>query len=214
MRNSNSAMLLLRYKGLTLIELLVAITVLAFVAVIGWQGLDSIVRARITLTNDLENTRGMQLAFAQLQSDCAHLATNILPDRVPLAIEAGRLKLVRTVFADNQPSRLQVVTYAVSNGVLTRQESAVTRDLKELDAMWQADASDASIPVVALQPDVAELTMRLWSAGGWHTPDSGLEPVPSAGPATNPLLPTGLEVKLQLRGRDTSLLKIFLLGAI
>lgn len=207
-------MLLLRYKGLTLIELLVAITVLAFVAVIGWQGLDSIVRARITLTNDLENTRGMQLALAQLQSDCAHLATNNLPDRVPLAIAAGRLKLVRTVFADNQPSRLQVVTYAVSDGVLTRQESAVTRDLNELDAMWQADASDASIPVVALQPDVTALTMRLWGVGGWHTPDNVLAPVPSVGPATNPLLPTGLEVKLQLRGRDTSLLKIFLLGAV
>ena len=75
-----------RHRGLTLVELLVAISVLGFVAVLGWRGLDSIVRARIALTSELEQTRGMQLAFAQLQSDCEHLASpSIMPDRVPLA---------------------------------------------------------------------------------------------------------------------------------
>ena len=110
--------------GLTLVELLVAISVLGFVAVLGWRGLDSIVRARIALTSDLEQTRGMQLAFAQLQSDCAHLASpSVLPNRIPLAVGQGRLTLVRTVFADNQPSRLQVISYRVNDGVLTRRES-------------------------------------------------------------------------------------------
>src|SRR5450759_316002 len=72
-----------RHKGLTLVELLVAISVLGFVAVLGWRGLDSIVRARIALTSDLEQTRGMQLAFAQLQSDCAHLVSpSALPNRI------------------------------------------------------------------------------------------------------------------------------------
>lgn len=36
-------------SGFTLIELLVAITVMAIVAVLGWRGLDGIVRARLTL---------------------------------------------------------------------------------------------------------------------------------------------------------------------
>src|SRR5436309_2985706 len=99
-------------RGLTLVELLVAISILAFVAVLGWRGLDGIVRARISLTADMEQTRGMQLAFAQLQNDCAHLVTSAtIPDRVPLVTDEGRLMLVRTVFADNQPTRLQVVTY-------------------------------------------------------------------------------------------------------
>ena len=100
---------------MTLVELLVAISVLGFVAVLGWRGLDSIVRARIALTSDLEQTRGMQLAFAQLQSDCAHLVSpSVLPGRIPLALGQGRLTLVRTVFADNQPSRLQVISYRVN----------------------------------------------------------------------------------------------------
>ena len=210
-----------RHKGLTLIELLVAISVLAFIAVLGWRGLDSIVRARIALTGDLEQTRGMQLAFAQLQSDCAHLAdAAVLPDRMPLAAGSDRLTLVRTVFTDHQPSRLQVIAYRVKDGVLTRRESAATRDLTELDALWRIAVNDidtTQLPFdrlragVVLQSDVTALTMRLWANGGWSM---GADTLPAAaGMNASSLAPTGLEVALQLRGRDTRLLKIFLLGA-
>jgi len=206
-----------RHKGLTLIELLVAISVLALIAVLGWRGLDSIVRARIALTGDLEQTRGMQLAFAQLQSDCAHLAsTAALPNRIPLLVEQGRLTLVRTVFADNQPSRLQVVAYRVKDGMLTRRESAATRDLTELDSLWLAAANDiATDQTVVLQSGVAALTMRLWVGSGWRA--GAADALPQAVPAgvnAIPVVPTGLEVTSQLQGREGSLLKIFLLGAV
>jgi|GEM_PF-168973 len=163
-----------RQTGLTLIELLVAISVLAFVAVLGWRGLDGIVRARIGLTGSMEQTRGMQLAFAQMQSDCSHIATpDLLPGRAPLAAEQGRLLMVRTVFADNQPTRLQVITYRVRDGVLSRRESTATRDLKELDSLWQAASNDTDPnPSVALQEGVASMSMRLWSnkTNSWQLP--------------------------------------------
>ena len=215
-----------RQKGMTLIELLVAISVLAVIAVLGWRGLDSIVRARLALTGDLEQTRGMQLAFAQLQSDCAHLAdASVLPKRMPLTAGQGRLTLVRTVFADNQPTRLQVVAYRVKEGVLTRRESAATRDLTELDAMWRTLASDieaSQAPFdrlgagVVLQAGVDSLTMRLWANGGWRMGGDTLSAAAgmnAGGINAGLLAPSGLEVALQLRGRDTRLLKIFLLGA-
>ena len=205
-----------KHRGLTLVELLVAISVLGFVAVLGWRGLDGIVRARIALTSDLEQTRGMQLAFAQLQSDCAHLASSsILPDRVPLAIGQDRLIMVRTVFADNQPSRLQVITYRVRNGMLTRRESAATRDLRELDMLWRSATNDTDTAQdVTLQSDVTAMEMRLWVSGGWRSGVNALIPPASAGSTSSPLLPTGLEVTLRLLGRDAGLLKIFLLGAV
>jgi len=211
-----------RHKGMTLIELLVAISVLAFIAVLGWRGLDSIVRARIALNEDLEQTRGMQLAFAQLQSDCAHLAdAAVLPNRVPLAAGQGRLTLVRTVFADNQPTQMQVIAYRVRDGVLTRRESVATRDLTELDALWRAIAGDTDTSQapfdrlraeVVLLSGVDALTMRLWANGGWRI---GVDALPSVAAGMNAglLAPTGLEVAMQLRGRDARLLKIFLLGA-
>lgn len=204
-----------KHKGLTLIELLVAISVLAFIAVLGWRGLDSIARARIALTGDLEQTRGMQLAFAQLQSDCAHLASAaVLPNRMPLLVEQGRLTLVRTVFADNQPSRLQVVTYRVKDGMLTRRESAVTRDLRELDTLLAAANNIDTNQAVVLQSGVAALTMRLWVDGGWRAGVDALPPVVPADMNASPLVPTGLEVASQLQGREGKLLKIFLLGAV
>jgi len=223
MRNSpigiSIASRLNRNGGLTLIELLVAITVLAFVAVLGWRGLDTIVRTRIALTSDLEQTRGIQLAFAQLQSDCAHLATpDILPGRSPLIVEPERLKLVRIVFAENQPSRLQIVTYQIRNGILTRHETHETRDLGELDRLWQNTAINTNAEgEVVLQSGVTTMSMRLWVNGGttWR---SGAEITQMnanlPGQAIQPPSLTGLEVSIQLREHSTGLLKIFLLGAV
>jgi general secretion pathway protein J len=227
-----------RQRGLTLIELLVAISVLAFVAVLGWRGLDSIVRARVALNEDLEQTRGMQLAFAQMQNDFAQMVPgSVVPDRAPLVINQDRVTLIRKVYADNQPSRLQVVTYHVNNGVLMRRESASTRDLTELDNLWAAAESDADTGQdVALQTGVAALTMRLWETNGWGQPNTNPQvpqtpqtsqrvpkgsmmrtpgtPPGAAPPVSSQVALTGLQVALQLRGRETSMLKVFLLGAV
>ncbi len=202
-----------KQSGLTLVELLVAISILGFVAVLGWRGLDSIVRARVALTHDLEQTRGMQLAFAQMQNDCAHLAdAGLLHNRISFAAAAERLTLIRTVFADNQPTRLKIISYRVDNGVLTRRESVATRDLRELDVLWQAEMNDTDTSRgVVLQPEVSSMSIRIWTSGGWRS-DLDVLAAQAASTAISP--PTGLEVTMQLRGRNTGLLKIFMLGAV
>jgi hypothetical protein len=56
------------------------------------------------------------------------------------------------------------------------------------------------------------MTMRLWINGSWRTKSDA---VITIGKSTAiPSIPTGLEVTLQLRGRDNGMLKIFLLGAV
>lgn len=201
--------------GFTLIELLVAISILAIVAVLGWRGLDGIVRARVALTNDTEQTRGMQLAFAQLESDCAHIAgPSIIFDRAPLSADPGSLLLVRTVFAYDQPTRVQVVAYRLSDGLLTRQESAPTRDLKVLDNAWQAALTGADkAQAVTLQSGVAVMTMRTWAndGAGWRVTGGDAAPAKPA-PSAAPIPLTGLEVALQLRDHPGSMIKVFLLG--
>ncbi len=79
-------------KGLTLVELMVAIAVLGFISMLGWRGSDAITRARLALNQELIQTRGLQLAFAQLQVDCANTVdSNTLAGAAPLLIDASRI---------------------------------------------------------------------------------------------------------------------------
>lgn len=157
-----------RSRGFTLVELLVAIGILAIVAVLGWRGLDAIVRARVSLNSDLEQTRGLQLAFSQMQSDGQNIvdAANI-GNRAVIASQPGIFSLVRMSYSEGQPPRVQVVTYRLRDGVLTRSESTPTRDLVALDAAWTAAMSDAdSLQRVVLKTDVEAMTIRSWVTNG------------------------------------------------
>ncbi|MEO5932897.1 MAG: prepilin-type N-terminal cleavage/methylation domain-containing protein [Duganella sp.] len=200
-----------RRGGFTLIELLVAISILAIVAVLGWRGLDGIIRSRASLTAKMEHTRGLQLAFAQLQSDCANLApATLLNNRAYMLADNDRLTIVRVVMAENEPTRLQVVAYRVRDGVLTRRESNATRDLLQLDTLWQAALNDTDTAAsVALQSDVLAMNARYWINTEWR-PAEGL----TTGGATNAPAPSGLEVSLALRGQEVPMVKSFLLGAL
>ncbi len=216
-----------RPAGFTLVELLVAIAILAMVAVLGWRGLDGIVRARVALTADMETTRGMQLAFAQMENDCEHAASaELMAGRPALLWDTDRLILVRKVFVENEPSRLQVVSYRVAGGQLVRRESPGTRDLIQIEQLWQAIASDApadNSPSVVLQVGVLGMQVRGWQNNVWREEPgavaSGADPVDPANPAgdgttaaARSQAPTGVQVALTAQGLTQPMVKSFLLG--
>ena len=203
-------------RGFTLVELLVAISILAMVAVLGWRGLDGIVRARTALTEQMEVTRGMQLAFAQMQSDCEHMADSTLLGKRPFLLAGNdRMTLVRTSFVENEAMRLQVVAYRIKGGMLTRRESVGTRDLVQLDVLWTAATSDADTTApVTLQAGVTGMTILTWVSANnqWRQ-----GPPPSVDPqaqAQADAAPTGLQVALQVRAVEVPMVKSFLLGGI
>ena len=215
-----------REAGLTLIELLIAITILAVVAVLGWRGLDSIVRSRIALSAEMERTRGVQLAFAQLERDCANIISpEMFPNRPPVVAEQQRLVLIRKVFMENQPVRLQIVSYRVRNGVLSRRESRPTRDLGELETAWLINDDSLVREEVALEAGVSAMAVRVWASNAvaWRAVDinapqavAGAAPpaIPGVVSPNNTTTLKGLEISLQLEAASSPLTKVFLLGAV
>ena len=202
-----------RRGGFTLVELLVAISILAIVAVLGWRGLDGIVRARVALTAQIEATRGMQLAFAQLQSDAEHMADpKALQNRPYLLADTDSMTIVRNVFHENEASMLQVVSYRVVDNVLLRRESVGTRDLVQLDVLWKAAISNLdTTPPVALQSGVTGMLVQTWETNGWRT---GGQPRGNNPGALDMLPPTGLQIALQVQGVQAVMIKSFLLGGL
>ncbi|KAF3996615.1 PulJ/GspJ family protein [Glaciimonas immobilis] len=205
-------------RGFTLVELTIAIAILALVAVLGWRGLDGIVRARVTLTSEMEATRALQLTFAQLQSDAAQLApASLLLARPTVLALQNRLLMVRMVFAEQQPARVQIVDYRLINGELQREESTPTRDLNALDAMWQSalnDAGNGATQAVQLQSHIASLQMQVWDSDAlvWRPADATATGSQSNSAGGNRW--TGLEVALQLQGHSGNMVKTFLLGGV
>jgi general secretion pathway protein J len=223
MFRNKSPMTLRNNKGFTLIELLVAITILSIIAVMGWAGLDGIIRARTSLNAQLDQSRGAQISFGQLENDCSHIASSLLPKRQTIQAVQGQLILIRTVFEDQQPTKLQIVAYRLQDSVLTRRESIATRDLFVLDTIWQSAINGTdNMPKVKLQNDVLSIEMRTWNDKEKMWKVGGDEPpiAPPLNPGqqkaqSEPDVPLqiGLELLMQIKGRDNPLLKIFLLGA-
>lgn len=209
-------------KGFTLIELLVAITILSIIAVMGWAGLDGIIRARTSLNAELEQSRGLQISFSQLENDCSHIASALLPKRETIQASQNQLTLIRTVFEDQQPTKLQIVAYRLQDNVLTRRESIATRDLIVLETLWQSAINGTdNMPIVRLQNEIMSLEMRTWNDKEkmWRVGGSESPIIPQEKPGQKidniPDVPRqiGLELLMRVNGKENPLLKIFLLGA-
>ena len=213
-----------RSSGLTLVELLVAIAVLAFISILGWRGLDTITRSRAALNDELAQTRSLQLTFAQLEIDCANLVdANTLAGTQPLLVDANRITLARRWQPEAQAGALQLVTWRWRDGVLTREETVPTRDLNQLQRDWQT-AQNGSATAIKLLSGVQQMVPRVWTDDGlgWRAWQQMSQPIVSRGSLMSPQTGTtatqtvwrGLEVSLLQPGRAASMTKIFMLGAV
>jgi general secretion pathway protein J len=216
-------------RGLTLIELLVAIGILAFIAVLGWRGLETLIRTRSSLDQELEQTRNLQIIFAQIQNDCAHIVSaSQIDGQTPLLLAPNRLSLVRSVSLEAAPTQLQWVSYRLENNSLLRAVSPLTRDFTQLFSyglQLNVDTNTNNPPVI-LQTDVQNFGLRVWAKNGraWLS-SSAMQASPntlvSRGSLMNPQTGStastiswrGLEVSLSLNKIQGELTKTILLGA-
>lgn len=84
----------LTQAGFTLVEVLVALMVMSIMAVMAWQGVDGIVRARDANQSRLESALRLNTVIAQWEQDLASLQeTTVLPSA--LAFDGSAMRLTR-----------------------------------------------------------------------------------------------------------------------
>ena len=99
-----------RTAGFTLVEVLVAMMVMAIMAGMAWQGVDGIVRARDASQARLEQTLRLNTVIAQWQQDLASIQdTATVP--VALSCDGASVRLTRRT-----PTGLQVVAWTLRPG--------------------------------------------------------------------------------------------------
>jgi len=192
-----------RARGFTLLELLVAVTILAVVAVMAWRGLASLTTTRERLAPQNEAVHALLAALGQLERDLAQAPGSVQLFALPappvrvLTID-GRLTLQILRLAEapdgSRTTAVQRVVYRVQDGALQRQSGPAQR-------FYQADVP-VDAPAVVLVPGIDELQIRVWrNAVGWITPASDNDT------ANAP----GVEVRL-LRHDGTSVRRVLLVG--
>ena len=195
-------------RGFTLLELLVAISVLALVSLIAWRGLDSLVLTRERLEPEADRTRALLTAFGQLDRDVAAAANPLfIGSREPTvrlrqeANGSSTLEILR--IAPAQPdgiTRVQTVIWRLLDGALVRQAGPALTELGPVGAdQWQS---------AALIGGVRSLRARAWQAGsGWAEPGN-LPAAPVGGASATP---PGIEVVLD-RADGTRLRRVLVVG--
>lgn len=102
-----------RTRGFTLIEVLVALTVMAVMALLAWRGIDAMLRSREINAEHLQRTEQLRTLVMQWEQDLRELQDSGQIDA--LAFDGRNLRLTR-----RSPGGLQLVVWRLENGRLLR----------------------------------------------------------------------------------------------
>ncbi len=195
--------------GFTLLELLVAITVLSIVSMIAWRGLDSLVLTRERLEPEVDDIRSLLTTFGQMERDLtqvtnpAFLGLTTSPLNVGVADGGQVIELARVASpVPDRATEVQTVFYRVVDGSLVRQATP------PLPAFDRANAEN--FETARLMNNVKSMSVRVWQIPtGWVSPFASDG---SAAPSQAGQIPAGVEVTV-VRGDDKKFRRVFLVGA-
>ncbi len=160
-------------RGFTLLEVLVAVSLMAVLAILCWRGLDAVLAARDRIQAESDEIRALSVAFTQLDEDLRRswpVRTLGLPQPSLLfqpAGEAGYALVLLREGAGDEGLRLQQVVYRLNAGVLERGFSR-----------WRSTGFDQALELDTLtwQPlinGVQGVAFRAWLPGtGWLAGES------------------------------------------
>lgn len=202
-------------RGFTLVEVLVALSIMATLAVLGWQGIDGIVRTRDASQASLERTLRLGTVLAQWEQDLASLQET---DTVPaLSYDGKTLRLTRRT-----DQGLQLVAWSLTGSASqTNAESlqwtrwagpSVTGIAALQDSWLRSQLLQSNDPALLRTLDgVSQLQLYCYRGNAWTNCQSSGNVVAAAPPASGAsgvpagvrtALPSGLRLVLTLNSSN------------
>ncbi len=217
-------------SGFTLVEVLVALFVMSTVAIMAWQGIDGMVRARDATQTRLGDTLQLGTVLAQWDFDLAAVQDSGVP---AITFDGNTLRLTRRAEAG-----MQLVVWSLrpqdgGNGQRwLRWASPVVTRSSELLEHWlrSQQFQGAETGQVQVLSGVSQWQLYFYRVNGWANAQSSGDvapvevspsPSPSAGAGAGSvrvqqqLLPTGVRLVLNFApgsGREGSLTRDIALG--
>lgn len=193
-----------RIGGFTLVELLVALFVMAVLAALSWQGIDGMLRTRAATQTAIDGTLRLNTVITQWEQDLAALQeTNVSP---ALQFDGRTLRLTRA-----SEGGVQVIAWAVHDGAWWRWAGPVTSRAAELQQYWLASQQlQGNTPGQLRALDGAEgWQIYFYRSNGWSNAQSTGDLVaPGTAAAGSPpatareALPDGVRLVLGLPGGE------------
>jgi general secretion pathway protein J len=202
-----------RVAGFTLVEVLVALLIMAILSAMGWQGVDGMIRARDASQEAAERTLRLTTVVAQWEQDLGSLYDN--PTVPALVFDGANLRLARVT-----PDGAQIVVWSLREGVWRRWASPTVKRAFELQQAWlmsQQLIGNEGQQVRVLE-GASEWQVYFFRGNAWSNAQSSADVIaPSPSPALAPgvvpraALPSGVRLVLTLGG-DRRLTRDVMLG--
>ena len=166
-------------RGFTLVELLVALFVLSLVAVLGWRGLDGMVRTQSRLKDRADEVLTLQVGLAQWRTDLDAIVS--MPGLPAIEWNGQVLRLLRRVEGPAGPAVMVTAWTRRSDAGGSRWrrwQSLPTSDRNEVLAAWQqADLWARNPGATERAREAALAPMDDWQVffyrgGAWINPQS------------------------------------------
>lgn len=196
---------MLKARGFTLIELMVAIAVMGLMALLSWRGLDGMVRAQEQTRQRADQLLVLQAALGQWGTDLDALLP--MPHTIPIDWDGQVLRMTRRGQASGIEGAL-VVAWARRNveghDQWLRWQSPPLRTRAQWQQAWQQAALWARNPGDAeRRAEVALMPLGGWNIyfyrdNAWSNPMSSSGPPPGEAAAASVLVPDGVRLLIDL----------------
>ena len=192
--------------GFTLVEVLVALLIMAVIAAMGWQGVSAMARAREIGTATSERVLRLSALVGQWEQDLAAVYDS--PQVPGLSFDGASLRLVRRL-----DDGVAVVVWSLREGVWRRWTSAITTRQGDLQQAWLASQQlqGAEPGQLRLLDGVREWQVYFWRGQAWTNAQSSgdVQALPAAIQASGASgagattvqsvkLPTGVRLQIEL----------------